>query len=73
MSERAPFLLELRDDIARHPAVNHLFLNRLATSPFSREDYRVFGENHFALVLFSVGFMPSDPPSTAECACRTAR
>ena len=32
------------------PAVNHLFLNRLATSPFSRQDYRVFGENHYPLV-----------------------
>lgn len=30
--------------------MNHLLLNRLATSPFSREDYRVFAQNHFPLV-----------------------
>ena len=39
------FLADLRAEIAHHPAVNHLFLNRLATSPFSRQDYRVFAEN----------------------------
>jgi pyrroloquinoline-quinone synthase len=44
------FLAELRQEIETHPAVNHLFLNRLATSPFSRQDYRVFAENHFPLV-----------------------
>lgn len=44
------FLRSLRDEIERHPAVNHIFLNRIATSPFSREDYRVFGENHYPLV-----------------------
>lgn len=44
------FLEALRTEIAQHPGVNHPFLNRLATSPFSREDYRVFAENHFPLV-----------------------
>jgi pyrroloquinoline quinone (PQQ) biosynthesis protein C len=44
------FLQALRMEVSRHPAVNHLFLNRIATSPFSREDYRVFGENHYPLV-----------------------
>jgi pyrroloquinoline-quinone synthase len=44
------FLQSLRTEIAQHPGVNHPFLNRLATSPFSREDYRVFAENHFPLV-----------------------
>ncbi len=44
------FLTDLRREIAHHPAVNHLFLNRLATAPFSRQDYRVFAENHFPLV-----------------------
>lgn len=44
------FLQALRTEVGRHPAVNHLFLNRIATSPFSREDYRVFGENHYPLV-----------------------
>ena len=50
MSDAKRFLDELRAEIEAHPAVNHLFLNRLATSPFSREDYRVFAENHFPLV-----------------------
>lgn len=44
------FLLELRREIETHPAVNHLFLNRLATSPFARQDYRVFAQNHYPLV-----------------------
>jgi pyrroloquinoline quinone (PQQ) biosynthesis protein C len=51
------FLRELRKEIEAHPAVNHLFLNRCATSPFSREDYRVFGENHFALVCVFTSYL----------------
>jgi len=50
MSAATRFLAELRAEIETHPAVNHLFLNRLATSPFSRQDYRVFAENHYPLV-----------------------
>jgi pyrroloquinoline-quinone synthase len=50
MSGAQAFLADLREEIATHPAVNHLFLNRLATSPFSRQDYRVFAENHYPLV-----------------------
>lgn len=49
MTVRA-FLAELRREIESHPAVNHLFLNRLATSPFAKQDYRVFAENHYPLV-----------------------
>jgi pyrroloquinoline-quinone synthase len=44
------FLADLRREIETHPAVNHLFLNRLATSPFARQDYRVFAQNHYPLV-----------------------
>jgi pyrroloquinoline-quinone synthase len=44
------FLADLRREVERHPAVNHLFLSRIATAPFSREDYRVFSENHYPLV-----------------------
>lgn len=51
------FLNELRRDIERHPAVNHLFLQRIATAPFSREDYRVFGENHFPLVCVFTSYL----------------
>jgi pyrroloquinoline quinone (PQQ) biosynthesis protein C len=50
MNDPRAFLRELRRDIESHPAVNHIFLNRLATAPFSREDYKVFGENHVPLV-----------------------
>jgi pyrroloquinoline-quinone synthase len=53
----ATFLAELRREIEAHPAVNHLFLNRLATSPFSREDYRVFAENHFPLVRVFTSYL----------------
>jgi pyrroloquinoline quinone (PQQ) biosynthesis protein C len=51
------FLAELRREIERHPAVNHLFLQRIATAPFSREDYRVFGENHFPLVCVFTSYL----------------
>lgn len=51
------FLAELRREIEQHPAVNHLFLNRLATSPFSAHDYRVFAENHFPLVCAFTSYL----------------
>jgi pyrroloquinoline quinone (PQQ) biosynthesis protein C len=51
------FLGDLRREIEAHPAVNHLFLNRLATTPFSREDYRVFGENHYPLVCAFTSYL----------------
>ncbi len=51
------FLDDLRREIETHPGVNHLFLNRLATSPFSREDYRVFAENHFPLVCVFCSYL----------------
>jgi pyrroloquinoline quinone (PQQ) biosynthesis protein C len=51
------FLVKLRREIETHPAVNHLFLNRLATSPFSRSDYRVFAENHYPLVCVFTHYM----------------
>jgi pyrroloquinoline-quinone synthase len=50
MATAKEFLARLRREIETHPAVNHLFLNRLATSPFARQDYRVFAENHYPLV-----------------------
>jgi pyrroloquinoline-quinone synthase len=52
-----PFLADLRREIESHPAVNHLFLNRLATTPFSRHDYRVFAENHFPLVCMFTSYL----------------
>ncbi|NCG20907.1 MAG: DUF3050 domain-containing protein [Rhodobacterales bacterium] len=55
MKDPRTFLSDLREEIAAHPGVNHLLLNRLATAPFSREDYRIFAENHIPLVsVFTV-------------------
>ncbi len=51
------YLTSLRREVERHPGVNHLFLQRCATSPFSREDYRVFGENHFPLVCVFTNYL----------------
>jgi pyrroloquinoline-quinone synthase len=51
------FLARLRVEVERHPAVNHLFLSRIATAPFSREDYRVFGENHYPLVYSFTSYL----------------
>lgn len=51
------FLADLRAEIEAHPGVNHLFLNRCATSPFSRQDYRMFGENHFPLVCVFTSYL----------------
>lgn len=48
--EARRFLKELREEIRLHPAVNHIFLNRVATMPFTREDYKVFGLQHYPLV-----------------------
>lgn len=51
------FLAGLRRDIEAHPGVNHLFLARCATSPFARQDYRVFGENHYPLVCVFTSYL----------------
>ncbi len=51
------FLTSLRHEVERHPGVNHLFLQRCATSPFSREDYRVLGENHYPLVCVFTNYL----------------
>lgn len=44
------FLAELRREVEAHEAVNHPLLARLAHVPFRREDYRVMGLQHYALV-----------------------
>src|SRR3954463_13221659 len=51
------FLADLRVEIESHHGVNHLFLGRCATSPFSRHDYRVFGENHYPLVCVFTNYL----------------
>lgn len=44
------FLKNLHEEIESHPAVNHPFLCRVSRIPFTREDYKVFGLQHYALV-----------------------
>jgi pyrroloquinoline-quinone synthase len=44
------FLRELRVEVEAHPAVNHMFLCRLAHVPFTREDYLVACTQHYPLV-----------------------
>jgi pyrroloquinoline-quinone synthase len=56
-SATARFLESLRREIAVHPAVHHVFLDRISTSPFAREDYRVFAENHFPLVCVFTSYL----------------
>jgi pyrroloquinoline quinone (PQQ) biosynthesis protein C len=57
MTSAREFLGELRREIETHPATNHIFLNRLATGRFTREDYRVFGENHYPLVCIFTSYL----------------
>jgi len=65
------FLRELRQEVETHPAVNHTFLARVGTSPFSREDYKIFGMQHYPLVGMFTGYMErlliNAPNSTAKC------
>ncbi len=51
------FLRELRREVELHPAVNHTFLARIATNPFTREDYKVFGCQHYPLVGMFTTYM----------------
>lgn len=51
------FLSDLRREIETHPAVHHVFLQRLSTSPFAKQDYRVFGENHYPLVCVFTSYL----------------
>lgn len=44
------FLAQLRREVESHAAINHALLGRVAHVPFTREDYQVFGLQHYALV-----------------------
>jgi pyrroloquinoline-quinone synthase len=57
MTPKKEFLTALRREIETHPGTNHIFLNRIATAPFSRQDYRVFGENHYPLVCVFTSYL----------------
>ncbi|MFN7974297.1 MAG: iron-containing redox enzyme family protein [Acidobacteriota bacterium] len=48
--EAREFLKALRVEVQSHPGVNHPILARIAQVPFTREDYKVFGLQHYALV-----------------------
>lgn len=45
-----PWLTDLKGEVERHPAVNHILLSRLATGPYTRADYRNFALQHYPLV-----------------------
>jgi pyrroloquinoline-quinone synthase len=51
------FLTGLRHEIATHPGVNHVFLSRCATNPFTRQDYKVMGMQHYPLVGLFTHYM----------------
>ena len=44
------FLKGLRRDVETHTGVNHPLLARVAHVPFTREDYKIFSLQHYALV-----------------------
>ena len=50
MVDARTFLKDLRQEVESHTAVNHPLLARVAHVPFTREDYKVFGLQHYALV-----------------------
>ena len=49
-SDARTFLKELRKDVQSHVGVNHPLLCRVAHVPFTRQDYKIFGLQHYALV-----------------------
>jgi pyrroloquinoline-quinone synthase len=57
MLDAITFLAKLRKEIERHPAVNHPLLGRVAQVPFTREDYKIFGMQHFPLVGMFTTYM----------------
>ncbi|HVZ73195.1 MAG TPA: iron-containing redox enzyme family protein [Polyangia bacterium] len=69
MNARA-FLADLRVEVEGHVGVNHPLLARLAHVPFAREDYRVMGLQHYALVGHFTSYLerllPRAPDSEAK-------
>src|SRR5688572_32576488 len=69
--EARRFLRGLREEIRMHPGVNHMFLNRLATMPFTREDYKTFGLQHYPLINCFTHYLENvlirAPNSEAKC------
>ena len=44
------FLARLREEVEAHQGVNHTLLARVSHVPFTREDYKIFGLQHYPLV-----------------------
>ena len=64
------FLADLKVEVAEHPGVNHTFLARVGTSPFTREDYKVFGLQHYPLVGMFTNMerlLVNAPDTTSKC------
>jgi len=65
------FLTDLKAEVAAHPAPNHTFLARIGASPFTREDYKVFGLQHYPLVGMFTNYMErllvNAPDTTSKC------
>lgn len=57
MSTATRFLADLREEVRTHPAVNHPFLARVAVTPFSRQDYKTYGLQHYPLVRMFTGYL----------------
>ncbi|MCH9681725.1 MAG: iron-containing redox enzyme family protein [Deltaproteobacteria bacterium] len=51
------FLARLRTLVRSHAAVNHPMLTRVAHVPFTREDFKVLGLQHYALVGMFTGYL----------------
>ena len=51
------FIQGLRKHIRSHAAVNHPLLGRIAHVPFSREDFKVLGIQHFPLVSMFTNYL----------------
>lgn len=51
------FLSNLRAVVRSHAAINHPMLTRVAHVPFTREDFKVLGLQHYALVGMFTGYL----------------
>jgi pyrroloquinoline quinone (PQQ) biosynthesis protein C len=53
----ASFIEELNREVYAHPAVNHPFLERVASKPFSKEAWLAFGHQLYPHVHFFIPYM----------------
>src|SRR5678816_4818603 len=57
MSETKKFLEELNDEVQRHPAINHSFLEMVASKPFSKRAWLAFAQQLYPHVHFFIPYM----------------